>query len=104
DKLIANAVDFSSPSDPVEVRLEQNRYAITLSVINQGPLLPESMQGELFNSMVSMRKKGRTAEPHLGLGLYIARLIAEYHGGRIRAENLAGKNGVCFQLIFPAEV
>jgi len=67
-------------------------------------LLPESMQGELFNSMVSVRnKKGKEAEPHLGLGLYIARMIAEYHGGRIRAENLAGKDGVCFTLIFPGE-
>jgi len=104
DKIIANAVDFSSPSEPVEVRLVQDKDSVRLSVTNHGPLLPESMQGELFNSMVSVRnKKGKEAEPHLGLGLYIARMIAEYHGGRIRAENLAGKDGVCFTLIFPGE-
>ena len=104
DKIIANAVDFSSPHGPVEVRLEQDQNSVRLSVTNHGPLLPESMQGELFNSMVSVRKKGKATEPHLGLGLYIARMVAEYHGGRIRAENLADKNGVCFKLIFPGRV
>ncbi len=39
---------------------------------------------------------GRT--PHLGLGLYIVRMIAEYHGGRITAQNLGDGSGVVFSL------
>ena len=101
DKIVANAVDFSRPTDPIGIRLEKKTDSVELSTINLGPPLPESMPGELFNSMVSVRKKGRQAEPHLGLGLYIARMIAEFHGGRIQAENLEQKNGVCFKLILP---
>ena len=101
DKIIANAVDFSSASEPIEIILEKDADFVGLSVINHGPLLPESMQGELFNSMVSVRDKGREAEPHLGLGLYIARMIAEFHSGRIQVKNLEQKDGVCFKLIFP---
>jgi dedicated sortase system histidine kinase len=101
DKIVANAVDFSKPAEPIEIRLEKKADAAELSVINLGPPLPEAMQGELFNSMVSVREKGRQVEPHLGLGLYIARMIVEFHGGRIQAVNLAEKNGVCFKLIFP---
>jgi len=101
DKIVANAVDFSKPANPIEIRLEKKTDSAELSIINLGPPLPESMQGELFNSMVSVREKGRQAEPHLGLGLYIARMIVEFHGGRIRAENLEQKNGVCFKLILP---
>ena len=48
-----------------------------LSVSNQGPVLPKSMRGRLFESMVSVREAQGGRGPHLGLGLYVARLIAE---------------------------
>ena len=100
DKLVANAVDFSAPGALIRVKLErepageeQGRRA-RLSVQNQGPLLPEQMRGTLFESMVSVRQERGGGEPHLGLGLYIARLIAEFHGGAIHAENLPSDEGV----------
>ncbi len=53
---------------------------------NRGSQLPEGWVAEqLFAPMWSGRKP--TAERHLGLGLYIARVIAERHGGSIRAWN-----------------
>lgn len=101
DKIVANAVDFSKPGDPIGITLEKKTDTAELAIVNRGPPLPEAMPGELFNSMVSLREKGRQAEPHLGLGLYISRMIAEFHGGRIQAENLEQKNGVCFKLVMP---
>ena len=50
--------------------------------------------------MVSVRDT-RSDEPHLGLGLYIVRLIAEFHGGRAQASNCADGSGVVFSVIFP---
>jgi two-component system sensor histidine kinase ChvG len=104
DKLVANAVDFSSRSDataaPVRVRLALDGAGhVLLSVANKGPLLPEAARGRLFEAMVSVRTEGRRdsrsgGEPHLGLGLYVARLIAEFHGGSIFAENLSTGDGV----------
>jgi signal transduction histidine kinase len=59
--------------------------------------LPDAIRDSLFDSMVSLRAGGSDGVPHLGLGLYIARLIAEFHGGGLRAENLPGGSGVAFE-------
>ena len=69
-----------------------------MSVFNPGPPLPDAMRHQLFDSMVSVRP-GAPGK-HLGLGLYIARLIAEGHGGNINAENTDG--GVVFHIHLPA--
>jgi signal transduction histidine kinase len=100
DKLVANAVDFSRAGAPVRVSLETAEGSAALAVRNQGPPLPESMSGKLFDSMVSIRADRGSGEPHLGLGLYVARLIAEFHGGTISAENLASGAGVAVTATF----
>lgn len=97
DKLVDNAVDFSTDGDTVAISLAGDAGNLRLAVTNPGPALPERMRAQLFDSMVSVRS-GKDSK-HLGLGLYVAKLIAEGHGGRIDAENVAG--GVRFTLTLP---
>ena len=101
DKLVENAVDFSKGSAPVRVALDDTAGTAALTVANQGPPLPDKMRTRLFESMISMREAGGTGTPHLGLGLYVARLIAEFHGGTIAASNLAGGEGVALGVRLP---
>ena len=101
DKLISNAVDFSTGSKPIEIALEEDNENWRIHVTNYGSSLPETMEGQLFNSMISMRDKGKGKEPHLGLGLYIVRLIVEYHGGGVTARNRNEREGVTFFVKFP---
>jgi signal transduction histidine kinase len=101
DKLVSNAVDFSRNDKPVELVLTEEGERVAIRVINYGSQLPNAMQGQLFNSMISLRDKKKSDEPHLGLGLYIARLIAEFHGGYITAKNLTGGEGVSFDIMLP---
>ena len=56
------------------------------------------MTDHLFESMVTVRTAdaGSESEPHLGLGLYIVRMIAEFHGGTAVARNFTGGDGVEF--------
>jgi signal transduction histidine kinase len=98
DKLAANAADFSDGEEPIRVRLDAQG---TLTVSNSGPLLPADMGGRLFESMVSGRS-GSGGEPHLGLGLYIVRLIAEFHGGQARAANREDGSGVVVRVDCPS--
>ncbi|HUO82245.1 MAG TPA: ATP-binding protein, partial [Gammaproteobacteria bacterium] len=104
DKLVDNAVDFSAPGALIDVRLRRERDHYALCVFNAGAKLPASMQAQLFDSLVSVRDDPSEA-PHLGLGLYIARLIAEFHDGSITARNLDegpdGAPGVEFEVRIP---
>ncbi len=97
DKLVDNAVDFSKEGDTIMLSLEAKDQELLVSVTNPGPELPERMRSQMFDSMVSVRSGEESR--HLGLGLYVARLIAEGHGGRITAENVDG--GVRFTVAIP---
>jgi two-component system sensor histidine kinase ChvG len=97
DKLAENAVDFAPAGTPVRVFLALNADQVVLRIENRGPGLPDSIRDSLFESMVSVRGERSAGAPHLGLGLYIARLIAEFHGGTLRAENLPGGDGVAIE-------
>jgi two-component system sensor histidine kinase ChvG len=102
DKLVDNALSFAPPDGVIEVNLSVDDDDLMLQVANPGPLLPESMTGRLFDSLVSIRDKSGD-KPHLGLGLFIVRLIAEYHGGSVAANNLADSSGVVFQVQLPTQ-
>ena len=102
DKLIANALDFHTPGTPITVVLVGRGPAPVLEVRNLGPVLPEAMADKLFESMVSIREGNGPGDPHLGLGLYIVRLIAEHHGGTVGARNLVDEDGVSVWVDLPA--
>jgi dedicated sortase system histidine kinase len=101
DKLVENAVDFSCGDAPIRVTLEEAGGAAVLAVSNRGPLLPGEMRTRLFESMISVRERRAAGAPHLGLGLYVARLIAEFHGGAIEAANLPSGDGVAVTVRLP---
>lgn len=104
DKLVANAVDFGRAGAPIRIELARAGHAAQLAVTNAGPPIPDEVRGRLFESMISVRSErahSHKNEPHLGLGLYIARLIAEFHGGNIAAANLPDGSGVSVRLTLP---
>ncbi|MBL3588815.1 MAG: proteobacterial dedicated sortase system histidine kinase [gamma proteobacterium endosymbiont of Lamellibrachia anaximandri] len=102
DKLVSNAVDFHLSGTPLTLAVTQETDgSVRLSVINLGPPLPETMQHHLFDSMVSVRP--HTSDlTHLGLGLYLVRLIGEFHQGCASAENLKSGDGVSVSLVLAA--
>ena len=97
DKLVDNAVDFSNANDTITIGLRAADDKLEISVMNPGAPLPEKMRTQMFDSMVSMRAGENTR--HLGLGLYVARLIASGHDGTISANNVDG--GVVFRVTLP---
>ncbi|QBJ63738.1 proteobacterial dedicated sortase system histidine kinase [Pseudoalteromonas sp. DL-6] len=101
DKLINNALEFSEANTAIEVSLKQNENKATLTVSNTGTLLPEGLTEHIFDSMVSVRSQQMQQQPHLGLGLYIVRLVCDYHKGTVTAHNNEQGNGVTFTVSLP---
>lgn len=101
DKLVGNAVEFAREDTPVKVRLTREGDFAVIRVLNDGPELPVSMGDRLFDSMVSVRGEDAGEGSHLGLGLYIARIIAEFHGGHITAGNREDTGGVIVTVYLP---
>jgi len=100
DKLIDNAVDFSPAGALITVRLRREPAAAVLEVDNPGPPLAPEARGRLFESLWQSRS-GSDSRPHFGLGLYIVRLIAEYHRGGVAAADLPGGEGARFGVRLP---
>jgi two-component system, OmpR family, sensor histidine kinase ChvG len=105
DKLVENAVDFAPPESVIVVSLGLRGRDAVLGVENEGPALAPEALSQLFDSMVTLRDPRETSQPagsvHLGLGLFIVRLVAEFHGGRARARNLDHGRGVRFEVDVP---
>jgi two-component system, OmpR family, sensor histidine kinase ChvG len=99
DKLFDNALSFTPADGWLRLSLRPVNGGAEIELANQGPLLPAAMQGRLFDSLVSLRDKTTPGDvPHLGLGLYVVRLVAERHGGVASARNLEDGSGVAFSL------
>jgi signal transduction histidine kinase len=97
--LVDNAVKYSPAGVPVEVTLAAFDGTIQISVRDRGQGIAVDDQRLVFE------KFGRVAsgasKPGTGLGLYIARSIAEAHGGALRVTSAPGR-GATFTLTLPA--
>ncbi len=99
DKLIDNAMDFSEDGY-VKVIASANKDQATIEVSNRGRLPTNLHPDQLFNGMTSLRTPHQEGkQPHLGLGLYIARLIIIFHKGDIQA--LQQGEHVTFRITLP---
>jgi len=97
--LLSNAAKYSPTGEAVRVKVEREGGNAALSVADHGPGVPEAFRDRIFARFAqadsSDRGKGGT-----GLGLYIAREIAERHGGRLWFESPQG-GGSTFHLDLP---
>jgi two-component system sensor histidine kinase ChvG len=91
--LIDNARSFSPPGAEVRVRLSRGRGEAVAMVEDSGPGIPPENLETVFERFYTSRPRGAAFGGNSGLGLSIARQIAEAHGGRIRAENIEGPDG-----------
>jgi len=96
DNLVANAVTHSPPGGEVVVSARVGNGAIRVSVSDTGVGIPIEEQERIFEPGVRLA----TAVPGSGIGLAVARAIAEAHGGTLTVES-APSEGATFTLVLP---
>lgn len=102
ENLLDNAVSFSPAGGTVTVTLERQGEMLELSVTDDGPGIPLEAREKVFERFHSLRPQNEDFGSHSGLGLAIARTIAEAHDGMLTAQDRAdGRPGACLVLHLP---
>jgi len=96
--LLGNAIKFSPPGSSISVSLDRGRHFARISVADEGPGISEDGKARIFE--VFQREEETSHLPGLGLGLFIAKQIADSHGGTISVESEHG-HGATFLLQVP---
>jgi len=92
DKLLDNARDFTPQDGQITLGLSHHSGRTRVWVENQGKPIPEPLLGQLFQPFISQRESYDHAADdalHLGMGLVVVKLIADYHQAKICVENIA---------------
>jgi signal transduction histidine kinase len=101
DNLLDNARSFSPAGAPVEVVVSRAGDDAIVRVRDHGPGIPAEHAERIFDRFFSHRPAQVDArQKHAGLGLSIARAIAERHGGTLDAATHPG-GGAVFELTLP---
>jgi signal transduction histidine kinase len=97
--LIDNAVKYSPEGGEVEVQARPENGRVRISVTDHGPGIPHEQQRLIFEKFGRADVSG--SKPGTGLGLFIARSIAEAHGGTLDVRSRPDA-GTTFTLTLPA--
>jgi len=92
--LLHNAGEYAAPDGSVQVTLDREGPSAVVRVRDSGPGIPEADLPRVFDRYFTTRDGGT------GLGLALAKAIAEAHGGHLRA---ASPGGAEFTMVLPAD-
>ncbi len=104
EKLLSNAIKFTPPSGSITVRVEPERApeGVRITVADTGAGIPAAFLPHVFDRFRQADCGTTRAHGGLGLGLCIARHLAELHGGTIEAHSEGEGRGATFVVRLPA--
>jgi signal transduction histidine kinase len=101
DHLLQNALKFSPPSAGIMVNLSATVDEARVAVRDHGVGLSAEDMHILFTRYGRIRDARTANVPGMGLGLYLAKLIAEAHGGDLLAASQGRGLGATFTVVLP---
>jgi two-component system phosphate regulon sensor histidine kinase PhoR len=98
--LVENAVNYSPEGGRIELAARVEGGRVELSVADEGPGLPESDLGRVFERFYRVDKSRSRDAGGTGLGLSIVKHLVELHGGQVQAHNQPA-SGAIFTIVLP---
>ena len=98
--LVHNAICYTPDGGRITVRCSRRDREAVIEVADTGEGIAPEHQTKVFERFYRVDKSRSRAEGGAGLGLAIARLAVERHGGRIELESKCGK-GSLFRIVLP---
>lgn len=99
-QLIDNALKYSPPGSPLRIRVQKDGASTAVEIIDFGKAIPVQEQGRIFERFYRSPSV-QNQIPGSGLGLSIARSIAQAHGGDLTVSSYSGQT--TFRLVLPLE-
>jgi signal transduction histidine kinase len=100
--LVTNALKFTPSGGVVSVRAASFPNEMRFEVSDTGPGIPKDELPRVFEQFFRATESASGRQPGRGLGLYIAKVLVEWHGGRIWAES-PERRGTAFFFTIPRE-
>ncbi|MCR5825715.1 MAG: DUF4118 domain-containing protein [Oscillospiraceae bacterium] len=98
--LVNNAVKYTPQGSAIQIVTEKQGHTARVSVIDDGPGVPEAEQERVFEMFYSGEKRSPDSRRGVGMGLALCRAIVQAHGGEITVRNRA-PHGAVFAFTLP---
>jgi len=100
--LLHNAAKFSPDAGRITVTLSHDSGAAQIRITDTGVGIPADQIDRVFDMFARVERFGTRADQGLGIGLALARRLADLHGGTLVAASEGEGRGATFTLTLPA--
>lgn len=105
NNLLSNAEKYAASGEWVDIEHEQHDALVTIRVRDYGPGIPSNEHKRIFSEFYRLDNSIAEGASGTGIGLNIARQLAQAHGGNLIIENCPnGESGACFRLTLATSV
>lgn len=94
--LVNNALSYTPKGGHIVLRAAEDKHSLSLSVSDDGPGVPDEQKEKIFDRFYRA-DPSRSKKEHYGLGLAVAREIADLHGGTLTVSDAPG-GGAAFTI------
>jgi signal transduction histidine kinase len=99
--LLTNAIKFTAAGGTITVGLAEQDGAAVLSVWDTGAGIDPEILSQLFTMFFQADEPGKAVNAGLGVGLALAKVLVEMHGGAIEAYSAGKGEGAQFTVRLP---